>query len=190
MRQQTTFVNLGLIQEEFALEYLINLVRDTINTKKYHQLKNTQDRVSYLRALAINTLINEVVDIFLKNEDAILNGEFNAALLDKSKYEAQINDIIKISIENIYESTEVLDKEIAGYKVINELLNVYISAVNNKFNNSQSNYDKLILKQLPKTINMNQESLYDRLLHVCHYVSLLSDSKAILNYKKIKGFEF
>jgi len=183
-------INLGLIQEEFALEYLINLVRDTINTKKYHQLKNTQDRVSYLRALAINTLINEVADIFIKNEDVILKGEFNIALLDKSKYEAQINDIIKISIENIYESAEVLDKEIAGYRVINELLNVYITAVNNKFNNSQSNYDKLILKQLPKTINIKHDSLYNRLLHVCHYVSLLSDSKAILNYKKIKGFEF
>jgi dGTPase len=99
-------INLGLIQEEFALEYLINLVRDTINTKKYHQLKNTQDRVSYLRALAINTLINEAVSVFMNNEDAILKGDFDCALLDKSKYEAQINDIIKISIEKIYQSKE------------------------------------------------------------------------------------
>ena len=78
-------INLGLIQEEFALEYLINLVRDTINTKKYHQLKNTQDRVSYLRALAINTLINEVVSIFMSHEEAILKGEFQTSLLDKSR---------------------------------------------------------------------------------------------------------
>ncbi|HMC00349.1 MAG TPA: deoxyguanosinetriphosphate triphosphohydrolase [Flavobacteriaceae bacterium] len=183
-------INLGLIQEEFALEYLINLVRDSINTKKYHQLKNTQDRVSYLRALAINTLIFEAVDIFIKNEEAILKGEFNSALLDKSKYEAQINDIIKMSIENIYQSTEVIDKEIAGYEVINKLLDVYITAVQNKFNNTLSNYDKLILKQLPKTINTDHKNLYNQLLDVCHFVSLLSDSKAILNYKKIKGFDF
>ena len=182
-------INLGLIQEEFALEYLINLVRDTINTKKYHQLKNTQDRVSYLRALAINTLIFEAVDIFIKNEEAILKGEFNTALLDKSKYEAQINDIIKMSVENIYQSKEVVDKEIAGYEVINKLLDVYITAVYNKFNNSISNYDKLILKQLPKTINVDHIKLYDLLLEVCNYVSLLSDSKAILSYKKIKGFD-
>ncbi|HAI18903.1 MAG TPA: dGTPase, partial [Xanthomarina gelatinilytica] len=50
-------INLGLIQEEFALEYLINLVKHSINSKKYHKLSTTQDRVSYLRALAINTLI-------------------------------------------------------------------------------------------------------------------------------------
>ena len=182
-------INLGLIQEEFALEYLINLVRDTINTKKYRQLKNTQDRVSYLRALAINTLINEVVAIFINNEDTILNGEFNVALLEKSKYEAQINDIIKISVENIYRSEEVIDKEIAGYEIIKKLLSVYTTAVNNKFNGEASNYDMLILNRLPKTIKLNQEHLYERLLVVCHDVSLLSDSKAILHYKKIKGID-
>lgn len=183
-------INLGLIQEEYALEYLINLVRDSINTKKYHQLSNTQDRVSYLRALAIGTLIDEAVDLFMKNEEAILKGSFSTALLDKSKYEAQINDIITLSIDKIYQSTEVVDKEIAGYDVLNTLLSTYTKAVNNSFRHQESNYDKLILKGLPETIKTDQDSLYERLLNVCHYVSLLSDSQAILNYKKIKGFNF
>src|SRR5690606_23848164 len=47
-------INLGLIEEEYALEYLINLVRDSINTSKYHSLTTRADRVTYLRALAIN----------------------------------------------------------------------------------------------------------------------------------------
>lgn len=183
-------INLGLIQEEFALEYLINIVRDKIKTKNYYALTNKQDRVSYLRALAIGTLIDEAVDIFMKNEEAILNGDFNCALLDKSKYEAQINDIIKISIENIYQSAEVIDKEIAGYGVINTLLKTYTNAINNCYNNTASNYDKLILKGLPKTIKNQDDSLYNRLSSICYYVSLLSDSKAILDYKKIKGINF
>ena len=183
-------INLGLIQEEFALEYLINIVRDKIKTENYYALSTKQDRVSYLRALAIGTLINEAVDIFMKHEDAILNGKFDSALLDKSKYEAQINDILKISIENIYQSTEVVDKEIAGYGVINTLLDTYTTAVNNCFNNTASNYDKLILKGLPKTIKTTDSSLYNRLSSVCYYVSLLSDSKAFLDYKKIKGISF
>jgi dGTPase len=182
-------INLGLIQEEFALEYLIKLVKETINTKKYHQLKNTQDRISYLRALAINTLINEVVHIFMNNEEAILKGDFQTALLDKSKYEAQINDIIKISVENIYRSDEVIDKEIAGYEILKNLLNVYINAVNNNYNGTPSNYDRLILNRLPKTMKVDQDSLYLRLLSVCNYVSLLSDSNAILLFNKIKGIQ-
>ena len=182
-------INLGLVQEEFALEYLINLVRDTINTNKYNSLTNTNDRVSYLRALAINTLINEAVDIFMKNEELILKGEFNIALLERSRYEAQIKDIIKISVEKIYQSKEVIDKEITGYEVISKLLNTFINAVNNNHNNQETNYDKLLLKILPKTIDFKNQSLYSRLLNVCHYLALLSDSNAILTYKKIAGID-
>jgi len=183
-------INLGLIQEEFALEYLINLVRETINTKKYNALTNTKDRVSYLRALAINTLINEAASIFIANEEAILNGEFNMALIDKSKYEAQIGDIIKLSVEKIYQSKEVIDKEVVGYGVINKLLKVYTEAVNNNYNNKLSNYDDLILKGFPSTLSIKKDSLYERLLNVCHYTSLLSDSQAIMQYKKIQGVTY
>ena len=183
-------INLGLIQEEFALEYLSKIIRDTIKPENYYALSTKQDRIGYLRALAIGTLINEAVAIFMKHEDAILSGDFDCALLDKSKYEAQIKDIIKISVENIYQSTEVVDKEIAGYGVINTLLSTYTKAVNNNFNGTASNYDKLILRGLPKTIKANDSSVYNRLSSVCYYVSLLSDSKAILDYKKIKGIGF
>ena len=54
-------INLGLIEEDYALEYLINLVRGTINTEKYSALPSTKERVSYLRALAISTLIEDAV---------------------------------------------------------------------------------------------------------------------------------
>lgn len=183
-------INLGLIEEEFALEYLINLVRETIKTDTYYALANKEDRVSYLRALAIGTLIDEAANIFMRYEEEILKGNFDCALLDKSKYDAQIKDIIRISVENIYQSEEVIDKEISGYQIINKLLSIYTKAVNNSFNGTASNYDKLILKRLPKTINFSQENLYDRLLAVCHYISLLSDSKAILNFKTIEGVTF
>ena len=182
-------INLGLIQEEFALEYLINIVRDKIKTENYYALLSKEDRVSYLRALAIGTLIDEAVEIFMKYENEILNGDFECALLDKSKYEAQINDIIKISVENIYQSTEVIEKEIAGYEVISQLLDTYILAVNNSYNNTASNYDKLIMKVLPKTIDFKNDVLYSRILNVCHYLSLLSDRNTISSYKKIKGID-
>ena len=53
-------INLGLIDEEFALEYLIKLVKDNINTTKYNSLKKSSDRLAYLRSLAINTLVAEL----------------------------------------------------------------------------------------------------------------------------------
>jgi dGTPase len=180
-------INLGLIQEEYALEYLINLVRHSINSKKYNQLSNTKDRVSYLRALAINTLINEAVDMFLTHEEAILNNTFITGLLDKSKYEAQINDIIKLSVKNVYQSKEVIDKEIVGFQVISTLLSIYTTAIINKSVQKASHYDLLILKSVPELEYKEESSIYKNLLSVCHFVSLLSDSQAILKYKMIKG---
>jgi len=179
-------INLGLIHEEFALEYLIKLVKDTINTKKYHSLLNTQDRLSYLRALAINTLINEAVDLFMTHEIEILEGNFTKALLDHSKFDAQITDIIKLSVENVYQSKEVIDKEIVGFMVIDDLLNIFTSTISNNFTGNLSSFDKLILKVLPKNLNIHDE-LYDSLLAVCFYISKLSDRNAILTHNKLKG---
>lgn len=180
-------INLGLIEEEFALEYLIKLVKDSIDTKKYHSLQHKKDRISYLRALAINTLINEAVEIFLQNEDKILSGEFDRSLLDRCKYEAQINDIIKISVSKIYLSKEVVEKEVAGYKIIADLLDSFIKAVNNNYSASASNYDKLLLNLLPREYVCTSSSVYERVMTVCSYVSRMSDGYAIRLHRKISG---
>ncbi len=182
-------INLGLISEDFALEYLINLVRDNINTKKYHSLQNTKDRISYLRALAIGNLINEAAHIFVKNESAILNGDFTHSLLEKCKYEAQIHDIIKLSIEKIYQSNDVVEKEIAGYTIIADLLDVFIKAINNTYENKASNYDKLIMLLLPDNYKEINNDLYQRILNICNLIANFSDRNAILLHKKIKGID-
>ena len=182
-------INLGLIEEEFALEYLINLVRDTINTEKYYQLTTKQDRLSYLRALAIGNLINEAAKVFIENEAAILKGNYHISLLDKCKYEAQINDIIKISIDKIYRSKEVVEKEISGYRVLGDLLDVFITAVNNSFDGKATNYDKLLINLLPEKFQTLHDSLYHRILLICNFIAGMSDSSAILLHKKIKGIE-
>lgn len=44
-------INLGLIPEDYALEYLIKLVEKSINRKKYSTLITREDRLGYLRAL-------------------------------------------------------------------------------------------------------------------------------------------
>lgn len=177
-------INLGLVSEDFALEYLIKLVKDTIDTNKYQTLTTKEDRISYLRALAIGNLINDAVRIFIENEEAILKGEFPYALTDKSKYKAQIDDIIKLSVKNIYQSREVIEKELSGYQMINNLLDKFITAYNNNYEGKATNYDKLLLKILPEKHHIEKVSLYERLLHICHFISMLTDGKALL-YNKI-----
>ncbi|MBI6117659.1 deoxyguanosinetriphosphate triphosphohydrolase [Salegentibacter maritimus] len=183
-------INLGLIDEDYALEYLIKLVKDNINTNKYNSLTNTADRLSYLRALAINRLITEAVEIFLENEDAILAGNFHQSLLDKSKYEAQIDDIIKISVEKIYQSEEVINKEIAGYKMLSHLLDTYTEALLPEEDQHNSNFNKLVLKSVPNLSGLQENSsVYKRLLEICSHTASLTDGFTVASFEKYKGIK-
>ena len=178
-------INLGLIPEDKALEYLLNLVRDTMISKKYTALKTQKERVSYLRALAIQSLINEAAKVFLENETAILKGNFKHALLDKGRYEAQLKDIIDISVNKVYKSKEVIEKEIQGYRVLTTLLEVFTTAVNNKYEGKETGFDQLILQLIPTEYNLIKDDLYERLLGVCSFISSMSDRNAIVLYQKV-----
>ena len=178
-------MNLGLVSEDYALEYLIKLVKDSIDTNKYNTLTTKEDRISYLRALAIGSLINDAVKVFIENEESILEGKFPYALTDKSKYKAQMDDIIKLSVKNIYQSREVIEKELTGYRIINTLLDKFTTAFNNDFDGNASNFDKLVLQLLPEKFKVEKENLYDRLLHICHFISLLTDGNAFILYNTI-----
>lgn len=180
-------INLGLIPEELALEHLVKLVKNSIFIENYNKLNTTKDRIAYLRALTINTLIKEVVEIFMTHEEDILSGNFDKALLDHSQYKAQIKDIIQISIDKIYQSEEVIDKEIAGFKVLQEILEVFTDTIYRKYKDETTSYDALILKILPQNLELEDKSLYDTLLNICKYISRMSDSNAIMTFNKLKG---
>lgn len=180
-------INLGLISEDYALEYLIKLVKDTINIKKYNNLVYMEDRLSYLRALAINTLISDAISVFIENEEAILKGEFSVSLLDKSKFKAQIEDIITLSVQKVYRSQEVLEKEIAGYRIISDILDVYNTALIRNKEGISSNYDRLMISTLPEPYRETKGAKYSILLNTCCYVASLSDSAAVHIHNKIMG---
>ena len=181
-------IHLGWIEEEYALEYLINLVKNDIDTLKYSKLRNRKQRLSYLRSLSINSLIRDAVSIFQENETQILEGSFSDALMEKSQYKAQITDIINISIDKIYKSEEVVQKEILGYKVISSLLEAFVSAAANSFNKNTNSYDELLLELIPEDELIPQDSLYETLLNATCYVASLTDGKAMLLAEKI-GFK-
>ncbi|MEM1340367.1 MAG: dGTP triphosphohydrolase [Bacteroidota bacterium] len=183
-------INLGLIPEDFALEYLIKLVKDKIDTTKYHALENTRDRLAYLRALSINVLVTEAAQIFMEHEEAIRSGQLEAALLEKSTFKPQIEDILKISVEKVYRSQEVIERELAGYKIIATILGGYAKALVNYSRGKESSYDRLLLRTLPEELANRDRSTYELLLGVSSFVAGLSDSNAVQLSNKILGRQF
>ncbi|MGB5943592.1 MAG: dNTP triphosphohydrolase [Leeuwenhoekiella sp.] len=177
-------INLGLIPEEFALEYLIKLIGKSIKNSVYSTLGTTTDRLAYLRSLAINTLIQEAVSIFMDNEEAILNGSFDKALLDKSSYGAQINDIKSISVEKIYNSPEVIEKEIAGYEILDTLLDIRCSLLKGKHNHYQQLLSRLFNSQF-----IEWSTMYQQLLKIATETAILTDGNALRLFQKVRGLD-
>lgn len=179
-------INLGLIEEEVALEYLINLVRQNLRTEVYSNLETPQARLAYLRSLAINTLIQEATSNFIKHEESILKGEFSSPLLDKSDYKAQIEDIIRTSIDKIYRSEEVREKEIAGYTILNTLLHAFTTALEKYHTDTAREYDHLLLRTMGFRFKKHT-SVYAYLMEGCSFISRLTDGNAVQIFQKIKG---
>lgn len=179
-------INKGLISEDYALEYLIQLVKDRIDNEKYRMLPSKEDRMSYLRALAIGALIADAVHIFNENEKAILKGNFPVSLMAKSKYLAQMEDIIRISVPKIYQSDEVIQKELKGYQIIQHLLQCGVFASERNFEGKTTNFDRLFLKQIPEKYWKNINETYHRLLGMAQFVSMLTDGKAVELYQLVK----
>ncbi|BAO55089.1 dGTP triphosphohydrolase [Nonlabens marinus] len=179
-------INLGNIPEDHALEQLINLVRDNIKTETYSILSSTSERLAYLRALAIGTLITDCVETFMKHEKEILAGTLSHSLTDLSKYKPQIDDILALTVENLYQHPDVVQKEVAGYKILREVLDAVITASMNELHGQESSYDKLILQLTPDEV-LASENLYDRLLAACGYVASLTDTKSVKLFEIING---
>ena len=81
-----------------------------------------------------------------------------------------MTDIIKISIQKIYKSKNVIDKEIAGYKILNTLLEVFTNSVENYKTGVTTQFDQLILNDFilgnPDDSSMYQYLIESLQLHI------------------------
>ena len=171
-------INLGLISEEVALEYMGGIISDRIHRDKYAKLQTKEERIAYLRAVAIGALVQDATEIFIENEEAILNGNFHQSLLRLSKYRHQITDVIDCSVEHIYQSDEVVEKEVQGYVILQHLLDIFFTAIINFENGRETSFDKLLLKKLPEKYQ-KKGSIYDKVMGITCYIASLTDSKAV-----------
>ncbi|MBS9768136.1 MAG: dNTP triphosphohydrolase [Flavobacteriaceae bacterium] len=180
-------VNLGLISEEKAFELLQSIVEKNINRENYQKLSTKQDRIAYLRALAIGVLIQDACEVFIQNEKDILEGNFHQSLLDKGRFKPQMKAIIALSVRCIYQSNGVVEKEIAGYAILQDLLEIYYNVVVHLEKGEDKSYDHLVLQTIPEKYIDKEKSFYQNLLGITCYIASLTDGKAVELHSKFKG---
>lgn len=152
-------------------------------------ISNANEKISYLRAKVINTLINKTLEIYKKNFNEILQGNLNQGIIDVFKSESKaLQEVERFSIAKIYGHRSVVEIENAGYNVMYELLNHFIPPIILEKGQRKS-YDKKALQLLPQQFIYENVSVYDRVLGVIDFVSGMTDNFATDLYRKIKGID-
>lgn len=156
---------------------------------KLASISNENEKISYLRAKAINALINKSLEIYKHNFETILQGNLDNGLLDIYKSENRaLQDIEAFSIEKIYNHKAVVEIENAGYNVMYELLDHFIPSIL-KPEDERKSYDKKALKLLPRQFVYEEGTDYQKVLGVIDFVSGMTDNFATDLYRKIKGID-
>ncbi len=148
-------------------------------------LGDLNEQVVYLRSCVINELETECVRVFVDNEEAILAGEFKGSLIDHiSETPRQAyRRCEEISYGRIYSSRDVMDIEIAGYKVITSLTDMMVQAVIHP----DKALSKLLINRVSKQYDIQAPTLYGRIMAVLDYISGMTDVYAMDMYRNING---
>ncbi|MGI8635679.1 MAG: deoxyguanosinetriphosphate triphosphohydrolase, partial [Segetibacter sp.] len=155
----------------------------------YTKIEDLNEKISYLRAKAINLLTIKAAEVFWNNRQQILEGTFNDTLVEHIERSCgALEEVMKISAEKIYNHDTVLEIEIAGYNVMSELLTLFIPALLKK---TPDHKDKKVLRLFPPQFKEFEqtESAYEKVLSAFDLVSGMTDLYATEMYRKLKGVD-
>jgi len=183
---------MGLVSFEETLELLKPILGEKFDPEKLKDRTKNQN-LGALRALAIGQLIRETVEVFGQFEENMRKGNFDKALTDIIPSAKALAEISKVSVQKIYRSKLVLEKEAAGFQVLEGLLSVFSKALYHHFYNqdSFSGQDKSILRLLPEEFPLKgwgaEVNPYPLLRALVDYISGMTDKYALNLYRKVKG---
>ena len=184
---------LGLVPLDECIDLLAEILGGKFSQGKVAAIKTPARKLAVLRAMAINQLIQETVDAFVAHEERMLSGEFDRALTEVIPSSPVIQRISALSVKKIYRSKPVLEKEAAGFQVLEGLLEVFSKALYHRFfePESFSGKDKSILRLLPEAFLLDEAEPashpYALLRNLVDWISGITDKYALSLYRRVKG---
>ena len=164
--------------------------------RKLAYVTRPKERIEYLRAKAIGRLLESAAAVFLENETAILDGEFDEELLEQSPVAVPLQAVLKLAKETIYTARPALEIETAGFEVLGALLGLFTDAVEAAAGVEGTRFttrERMLMKLLPTQFlghhGEPDPDPYVRLLQVADFVAGMTDSYAVDMFRKLKGFD-
>ncbi|MBR4811175.1 MAG: dNTP triphosphohydrolase [Bacteroidaceae bacterium] len=148
-------------------------------------VSDVNEQVSYLRSKLVGVLVEECTQVFLENEKAILDGSFSGSLIKhiSDTPRQAYSKCAELSVQKIYRSRDVLEVELAGFRIISTLLDLMVEAVQNP----EREYSKLLIDRVSSQYDIKAPDIYNRMLAVLDYISGMTDVYALDIYRKING---
>jgi len=182
---------LGWVPFEEARDLLAGILGDSYMPEKLENTREENDKIAYLRALAINKLIEQCTDIFIAYEGEILSGDFDTALMDLVPCKKVLKEIINVSVDKIYRSRLVLETEAVGHTVLTGLMKAFIAAALDQKKQEESSKKNLTAFRLLPIGYQEQiiatGSTYEICRVVIDFISGMTDRYAINLYRKLEG---
>lgn len=178
--------HLRILSYEEVEDLLLPLCMDDQLRPRLDGLKDVGSKVSLLRAKAINTLINGCSRVFTEKQTEILSGTFQSSLIDALDQPLvdQMKKIEKVSIKRIYNAPNVVQIEIAGFKVMNALLGEFLPAY---LKEDKTKFDEKVVAMIPEQFHSTSDDVYSKIRSVLDFVSGMTDVYAVDLYRRIQG---
>ena len=143
------------------------------------------ERIAYLRAKAINILVEACAEVFIKHEEEILRGAFAGTLVSRmpERLYAAYRANSAVAQSEIYTARAVIDVELAGHRIFSEL----IDKVMHSLLHPDDAYSRTLLSLVSSQYNLHEASIYGKLQCTLDYISGMTDPYALDLYRRITG---
>ncbi len=184
---------LGWVPFKDTVDLLAPILGDRFNAQKFDAISGDGEKVGLLRAMAINELVDQSAQVFWDHQAEILDGKFDQPLTTRIEAKSKLDQIIEISVLNIYRSQEVLEAEASGLEVLEELLECVTTAAliyhvePQKLTKKHQTTLEILPDQGGNLLRQSGSTIYGILMACIDVVSGLTDSGSISLNQRLKG---
>ncbi len=156
---------------------------------RYASIDEPPRRIAYLRGNAIGSLTDAVVQVFLDREVEIMAGKVTEDLLSETSGHTVLQEIAELTDARVFSTPSRYELEISGVEIMTTLLHAFVTAVEEaaaKLGRDQlSPRARTLFHILPAPVPLDPP--YRRLLQVTDFVSGMTDTYALNQYRRLKG---
>lgn len=147
-------------------------------------------KMSYLRALALNEGVNEIVRVFNVYRDEIMTGDFQSTLIEhfRTDLKKMFDEMNKLSRERVFKEKRKVELEIGAYSVMATLLDNFCRAAREVTRGGRQSFKTArICDLMGENVLKKDSSTYQSYLRVMDYIAGMTDDYATYIANQLNG---